>query len=819
MILVNKLFEIVIRNITNNLCYVTLCFINLRMKATKRLMQLLFFVCIVSSASAQKDITVSGKVTNEKQTPINAVTVHLLNTNIAVITNAEGNFSIANIAAGRYTISFSIVGYATQNKEIEVSSTTNNFNVQLADATNQLDDVAVTAEKKEESLQKIPASITALSAKQVNDFRLWNSKDLTAIVPNMYSANPGDERNVTSIRGITTTSYDPAVVTYIDGVSQFSLDTYIGTLFDVERIEVLRGPQGTLYGRNAMGGVINIITKQPSNKTDAFAEADLGNYNQQHYTVGFRTPIIKNKLFFGMAGVYNSRNGFYTNTFNNNSYDKLNTFTGNYYLKYLPAQNWAITLNVKHQENSNSGPFPLSGTVEDAFATPFKIAQNAVAKMIDKTLNASLSINHSGSSFNFSSLTAWQNNYRYYNAPLDGDFSGLDAITIINNYGNKWNNVKVFTQEFRFTSPANSTSLLKWAAGTYFFHQNVPNKQATHFGQDAGVFGVPDTDFSTVNISTGNNTGIAGYGQLTYSITNKLDVIGGIRYDYENKKLSVEGEYQKDGESALVTLPDTSAKVNFSAFSPKLGINYKAASSTNIFVTYSRGYRTGGLTQLSSDPSQPPLYPYKPEYSNNIEAGIKNNFYHDHLQLNFTVFYTLVTNAQTPTLILPDAITVTKNTGRLHSKGVELEVAAAPVKGLQLSYNFGYTDAAYKSLKISQNGGEVDLNGKKQIFTPEVTSMFSAQYALRISQKQQLSLIVRGEWSYLGTEYFDLNNTVKQSPYNLFNTRLGFSSKHIELFFWGRNLSNKKFIAYAYDFGAVHLGDPKTYGVTLRFNL
>ena len=180
-----------------------------------------------------------------------------------------------------------------KTKMVEITSATNNMDVQLADATAQLDDVVVTAEKKEESLQKIPAAITALSAKQVNEFRLWNSKQLTAIVPNMYSNNSGDERNVTSIRGITTTSYDPAVATYIDGVNQFSLDTYIATLFDVERIEVLRGPQGTLYGRNAMGGVINIITKQPTNTTNGFAEINIGNYNQQRYTAWLSHTINK----------------------------------------------------------------------------------------------------------------------------------------------------------------------------------------------------------------------------------------------------------------------------------------------------------------------------------------------------------------------------------------------------------------------------------------------------------------------------------------------------------------------------------------------
>jgi iron complex outermembrane receptor protein len=784
----------------------------------KQIAMLLLGLFFAAHLFAQNTATISGKVTDEKSNALKGVTVHLLNTNISVLTDAEGNFSINNIHTGRYIISFSSVGYAIQNKVADINSATNNIDVQLADATAQLDDVVVTAEKKEESVQKIPAAITALSAKQVNEFRLWNSKQLTAIIPNMYSNNSGDERNVTSIRGITTTSYEPAVATYIDGVNQFSLDTYIATLFDVERIEVLRGPQGTLYGRNAMGGVINIITRQPTNTTNAFAEINIGNYNQQRYLLGFRTPLIKDKLYFGAAGIYNARDGFYTNTLYNKSYDKLHTFTGNYYLKYLPAANWQILLNVKHQENRNDGTFPLSGTVEDAFASPYKIQQNAVAKMIDNTLNASLSINHAGAGFNFSSLTAWQNNHRYYNAPLDGDFSPLDAITIINNYGNKWNNVKVLTQEFRFTSPANTASALKWTAGMYLFHQTIPNKQATHYGKDAGIFGVPDTDFSTINISTGKNNGLAVYGQLSYSITKKLDVICGLRYDYENRKLNVEGEYVKDGEAPFVTLPDTSAKLHFSAVSPKLGLNYAASLNTNVYVTYSRGFRTGGLTQLSSDPSQPPLYPYKPEYSNNIEAGIKNSFLHDKLQLNLTAFYTHVTDAQVPTLILPDAITVTKNTGKLNSKGAELELASTPVKGLQLNYNFGYTDAKYKSLKISQNGEAVDLNGKKQIFTPDVTSLLAAQYAYTISKKQQLSFVARGEWSYIGDTYFDLANTIKQSAYSLLNTRVGISTRHVDLFFWMQNITGKKYIAYAYDFGAVHLGDPKTYGVTLRVN-
>jgi iron complex outermembrane recepter protein len=781
-----------------------------------------FFLVIVllifaGKADAQKIITVTGKITDNASNALNNVSVRLLNTPITVLSDATGSFTISNIRAGNYTIEISAIGYATIAKNIEVNDKAENtFLFQLQNSLVQLEAVTVTAGKKEAVLQNLPISISAISSRRIEEFRLWNAKELTAIVPNLYSGNSGDGRNVTSVRGITTTSYDPAVATYIDGVNQFNLDTYIPQLSDVERIEVLRGPQGTLYGRNAMGGVINIITKKPTNKTSGFIELNAGNYGQQRYNAAIRTPLVKNKLFFGASLLFNKRNGYYENQFNGSSFDKQEGISGNYHIKYLPADGWMVTVNLKHQNNRNRGAFPLVNGVSESFEKPFKLNQNAIGKMIDNTMNASLSVQHTGAVVDFTSQTAWQSNHRYYNAPLDGDFSPLDAVIIINNYGNKWNNVKAITQEFRFNSPTGKSSLLSWIAGAYFFHQYNPVKQATHFGKDAGLLGVPDTDFSTINTTKGRNTGIALYGQANYNFTNKLSLFAGLRYDYENKYLTVLGEYQKDGQDKFITRSDTAATADFSALSPKLGIRYELTDNSNVFASYSRGYRTGGLTQLSSDPSQLPLYPYKPEYSNNIEIGIKNIFFENRLYLNATAFFTTVNNAQVPTLVLPDAITVIKNTGKLNSKGLELELLSKPVKGLEAGYSVGYTDAKYKSLKTSGNGQVTNLDGRKQIFTPDLTSMFSLQYSYVINARQQLKLTARGEWFYLGKRFFDLANTIQQSSHHLLNTRIGVSQKHIELFFWSRNLTNKKYIEYAYDFGAVHLADPLTYGITVK---
>ena len=776
-----------------------------------------FFICV--SAYTQNALTIEGRVTDRKSNPVSFASVYLLNTNLAVFSDTGGYFKIKNIAVGEYTVAISAIGYATLNEKIQIKKDASSLlEFQLADAATQLDAVIVSAEKKEENVQNIPSSVSALTAKNVDDYRLWNTKDLTAIIPNLYAGNPGDGRNVTSIRGITSSSYDPAVTTYVDGVNQFTLDTYIPTLFDVERIEVLRGPQGTLYGRNAMGGVINIITKQPTNKTSGFAEVTEGNYGEQRYTVGIRIPVIKDNLFFGASLLYDGMNGFYKNVFNNSDFDKQHSIGGNYYLKYLANEKWAFTLNLKHLDNRNNGAFPLVSSAAQAFAQPYQVDQNAIAEMVDNTLNTSLSVNYTGNHFNFSSQTAYQSNYRYYETPIDGDFSPADAVSIINNYGNKWNNVKTITQEFKFTSPASSVSKLKWTAGTYLFYQNTPNKQATHFGKDAALVGSPDSNYSIINTSKAKSLGAALYAQAAYSLDKKIDIILGARYDYQYSKEEVLGEYQPDSSSTPLfqTQPDTSGSATYSAFSPMLSIAFRPVSNTNLYATYNRGYRTGGLTQLGSDPTQPPLYAYKPEYSNNFEVGIKNTFLNNSLRANFALFYTEVTDVQVPTLVLPAAITITKNAGGLTSKGIDAEIATTILKGLEATYNFGYTDAKYTTLNLSENGTATDLAGNRQIFTPDVTSMLAIQYSLPLNQSQSIKIIARGEWFYLGKEYFDLANTISQGSYSLLNTRLGVATRHFELYLWGRNLNNVKYISYAYDFGAVHLGNPKTYGVTVK---
>lgn len=769
----------------------------------------LFLICL--SAGGQDNSRLTGTVSNDRQEPLAGASVKVLNTSFSTSTGKDGSFLIENIAPGEYTLRIVAPGYANVTKLVSLPAG-GLLDIRLTPSAEQLGAVTVTAQKREEDPQQVPFSISTITSEKVAEYNLWNSKDLAAIVPNLYAANPGDNRNVISLRGITTTSYDPAVATYIDGVNQFGLDTYIAQLLDIERIEVLRGPQGTLYGRNAMGGVINIITRQPGNTTSGYVSAGIGNYGQQRYGLGFRTPLVRNKLFLGVAGMYDSQDGFYTNTFNDSDYDRANSFMGNYYLKYLASPEWALTLNVKHDQNRNHGAFPLVADPGLALEQPFELSQNALTKLVDNVFNASFSANHYGKGFNFSSQTSWQSNYRYYTEPIDGDFSPADVVSIVNNYGRDWNNVRVATQEFRFSSTESSASALRWTAGIYGFYQDNPVKQGTHLGDDSEDF--PNS--TSIVVNEGKGFGLALYGQASYRLTSGLELTAGIRYDHEQKELGVRQEFQPDGTPPMVIQSDTSGKADFNALSPKVSLSYDLSDLHHMYLTYSRGFRAGGITQLSADPSEPlPLYPYDPEYSNNFEAGIKNLFAEGRVRLNFAAFYTKVTGAQVPTLILPEAITVTRNAGELESKGLELELAATPARGLELTVNTGYTDARYTDLKVPENGEVVSLDGNRQVFTPEMTSMLAAQYTWDLGGRQHIQLKARGEWHYIGTQYFDLANQIKQKGYSLVNARAGIAARNIELFFWARNILDQTYIDYAYDFGATHLGAPGTFGISV----
>ncbi len=680
----------------------------------------------------------------------------------------------------------------------------------------QLGEVMVTAQKETENLQKVPFSVSAIDDRRVEEMNLWQTKDLRGYIPNLYSSNPGDNRNVISIRGITTTSYEPAVATYVDGVNQFGLDTYFFLLNDVERIEVLRGPQGTLYGRNAMGGVMNVITKPKSDEFSGFVRADIGNYGFSRFAAGLKTMLAPQKLYFGVSVLSDKLDGYYTNLYDDSDFDTQKNFliAGN--VNYLFAKNWEAILNFKSNTGRNSGPFSLAPDPDSALENPFEVNQNALTEMVDNSQNVSLVLKNSGPRFNFSSQTAYQNNYRYYKTPIDGDFSPIDGVSIVNDYGRDWNTVSVWTQEFRLAS-ANVGQKLNWQVGFFGFTTDAPTRQGTYFGDDAAMVGSPISNFTTINTNIASGYGFAFFGQATYSLTDKLKLTAGLRSDYEKKELTV-GQAMDFGQGdPMVTQPDTVGNVSYNAVSPKVALAYQLANANEIYGSYSRGFRPGGLTQIGSDPSNPPLFAYDPEFSNNFEIGSKNYFLDRRMRVNVSAFITAISDVQVPGLILPDAIVVTENAGDLTSMGVEWEINAIPARNLSIDWSLGYTHATFDQLSLPGEDGEEDYAGNRQIFTPDVTSIVAAQWTPQFFSSRNLDWIVRGEWLYFGEQFFNLENTISQDAYQIANAKFGVISDTMELTVWAKNIFDTTYIDYAYSFGPSHLGHPATFGLTAMY--
>lgn len=778
---------------------------------------LVFLFCLSEYSQSQDFAALEGQLSN-KGAAVSKASVSLINTSYFTLSESSGHFKIQGIRPGKYFLYIQAEGFSDFLEEVSLTAGNNHKEINLEQFGRQLNEVIVTADKRETNIQKTPFSISALDSKEINDARIWDIKDLTAMVPNLYAAHPGDLRNVVSIRGITTTSYEPAVATYIDGVNQFSLDSYISQLNDIERIEILRGPQSTLYGRNATGGVINIITRQPDNRTKGFAELNFGNFGLQRYAAGVRTPIIADKLYFGAAGMFTRKDGYFLNGFTKSSYDDMKLNQGNYFLKYQTNKRLSFILNVKHQLQLNSGAFPLVMSREEAFEKPFTLEQNRSSGMRDQTFNVSLTGMYQHENYVLNSQTSYQENYRFYEDPIDADFSSYDIMAVVNDFGKRWNRNKVFMHELRLSSPVHSVSKLKWNTGIYGFLQDSPVKQGTYYGNDAGMYGVPMTNFTDININSLKGHGFAGFGQVDYQLTSSLSLIAGLRYDYEHKQQQIEGIVVPDGGEAIVMRTDTSASADYGNFSPKIALNYSLSENHNFYGVYSRGFRAGGISQYSStSPQAKPLVPYDSEYSNNFEIGTKNMFAGKKLKLNAALFYTQITDGQIPVLVMPEALTLIRNAAKMVSKGVEFELAAIPVKGLELAYNFGYTDAHYKDLVIADEAGNQDLSGNRQVFTPKTTSLLSLQYTHNLTSRAKL--FARLEYRNIGKQYFNLENTIYQDNYDLLNSRLGFQYKRTEIALWGANVLDKKYISYAYDFGAIHLGDPKTYGLTLRFKI
>jgi iron complex outermembrane recepter protein len=330
-------------------------------------------------------------------------------------------------------------------------------------------DIIVTAQKKPEKPQDVPISLTTLSQAEIEDGKIDSFRDVAANTPNFFSTVSDRAFNFQTIRGLGNASFlsRDSISFFIDDVPYEYVHQFLpGALFDTERIEVLRGPQSTLYGRNSQAGVINVISRQPTNSPEITLGASYGNFNQRQLEFSASDAVIKDKLKFRIAGIYDARDGFTENTFLDDDANSLSSVAGRANLVWTPSNKWNIAFNATGAGNNDGDNTYVPIDQEDPFETELDIPGNT-----DLSINTqSLRIGYEGTGFKLTSITARNDTNHNYNA--DGDYSSEDLFEF-----DTRQETTVVSQEIRLQSPDNSDRL-RWIVGSYFQDRSYRKRRA-----------------------------------------------------------------------------------------------------------------------------------------------------------------------------------------------------------------------------------------------------------------------------------------------------------------------------------------------------
>jgi iron complex outermembrane receptor protein len=664
------------------------------------------------------------------------------------------------------------------------------FSVKNGDiASAKIEAVTVTAQKKEENVQQVPMSLSVFSDQMIEESGINNNIELMRLAPNVYVRDAGSNYQ-TIIRGVTgfENALHSVVGYYINDINIPLVYMQNPDLLDVERVEVLKGPQGALYGRNSESGVINIVTRQPDNEQRGKVFCEYNSYDTEHgsapgYQVGgnFSTPLVKDTLYIGVAGKYNYTDGFMKNKYDNDDKaDEGEQFNGHMNLRWTPTQAWDVALIFDALDS------------DDGFS-PFRNPQTTGRHVVnyndehDREQNGNtqaLRIKYQGDIIDVLSVTG-RNDFDD-KVLADYDMTPMSILPSVQKEEDTH-----YSQEFRISSSANSQHLYSWLVGTYFFKEDI----GTFFNM--GTAKTTDIDIE----------GAALFGQATYTLFGKLHLTGGARYDYQKMDGTQNcNNAEYDGDSSK------------GEFLPKLSIAYDLTDAAMVYATVSKGYMSGGYnftTATSKD-----TFMYGPEYTWNYELGLKSSWLDNRLITNLSAFYIDMKDKQVSEV---DAVTLSANTSnaaKARSMGVELEVQARPARGWNIYGGIGYSNTKIKDWVATEfnsvyNGTvQYDYSGKELPNAPCYTYNLGTQYVHETGFYGRVDLLGTGDF------YHDSKNTVHEESYELVNLRLGYMMNDFEIAFWCKNLFDKDYYTVHFAWGGMEGGfdsEPRQVGTTLTY--
>jgi iron complex outermembrane recepter protein len=664
-----------------------------------------------------------------------------------------------------------------------------------------LDEIIITAEKRESSLQDTPLSVTAMSGEMMNKIGISTIEDLQFFVPGVTVTN--DSMAIVNIRGIGTSAFgvatDPSSTVHYDGVYQPRPTTGYQDMFDVERIELLRGPQGVLFGRNSTGGTLNIISKAPTDEFEATLGLTLGNRNKRTFSGTISGPLSE-KVRARATLMKNNRDGIYTDIVTGDKYQNQDSFAGRGTIAIDLAENFELVLRGDFNSERETG-FPAvratyGADIVAAGATiPTRDLDVAFdTKPVSNTgvWGVSATANWTGGDIGFKSISA----YRESNVNQVIDADGTDLFLFDIGFREQ---SRSFTQELQIYN--NNPNRVEWIAGMFFMSEEGSG------GIDI-LFQNPK-----INIPERNTTNAyAVFGQTTYSLTDRLRATAGIRYSYEKKdyvfSTSVNGTEVASG----------SPTANWNAWTPRFAVDFDVNDNILAYVSATRGFKSGGF-QLGDAGA------FDPEFLWSYEAGLKSTLFDNRVRANIGVFNYDYTNLQVVEFV--GGVATTSNAGKATVQGVEVEVAARLAEGFDINATLAYLDATYD---VFFEGG-VDFSGNRLANSPKWAYSLGAQYVMDAGDNGYVTM--RGDYAYRDTVDFKRNNLpqFRSDTYSLVNARLSYTTNddRWQVSLYGTNLTNNKYVTYITvgrnAAGAADLnvpvsvrGEPRQYGVKFRIN-
>lgn len=668
--------------------------------------------------------------------------------------------------------------------------------------------VTVTAQKEPADPQSLPVSLTLVPLDALWNGGMTTIGDASIYAPNTYFSDfTARKLSNPRFRGIGSSPANPAITTYIDGVPQLNTNSSSIEFLDVKQVEFVRGPQSALFGRNTLGGLVNISSARPSlSKWGGSAVVPFGNYSSFDVRANASGPIGA-KAALGFAFGHSQRDGFTKNDITGHDLDFRDGTFGKAQLLLTPTPQWEARL-IYTGERARDGDYALAdlGSLRQ---NPFH-AQRDFEGHTDRDVNATTFLaRHEGKRVAFASTTGfvhWKTDDL-----TDLDYTPLPLVTRRNAERDLQ-----FTQEFRFaSSPSAALKLsdavsMKWQAGVFMFSQNYDQDAVNTYAPFVlSPFINTPVDQHTPQGSL-DDTGVGVYGNGTLAF-NRVDVTLGARVDHENRKADLSTFLVGPAISTIPQVVNTGK--SFSNVSPQVAASFHLQPEAIAYVSVTGGFKAGGFNPASPKGSES----YGEEKTWNVEGGLKSAWLARRVTANVAIFSIDWNDLQLnlPDPSVPGQFYIT-NIGSARSSGVEFELNARPREGVDVFATVGYTRARFGAHTTSSGA---DVSDNKIPNTPEYTSSFGGQLSHNVTSA--VRLYGRAEAVFYGSFNYDDLNLAQQNAYSLANFRGGARGRYLFVEGWIRNAFDTKYVPVAFAYGQLapsgfigESGRPRTFGLT-----